>query len=112
MTDYKLPVPKIVETVGGIEIVIYGTPQGKKEPQKNGGIKEGGGINGGLNGGLNILFEYIKNNPGKRITEISSILQIPESTLEKQAKKLKDLGKITYKGSKKKGGYYVILGTD
>ena len=112
LTDYKLPVPKIVETVGGIEIVIYGTPQGKKEPQKNGGIKEGGGINGGLNGGLNILFEYIKNNPGKRITEISSILQIPESTLEKQAKKLKDLGKITYKGSKKKGGYYVILGTD
>jgi len=103
LTDYKLPVPKIIESVGGIEIVIYGTPQGKKEPQKNGGIKEGGGINGGIN----ILFEYIKNNPGKRITEISSILQIPESTLEKQAKKLKGLGKITYKGSKKKGGYYV-----
>jgi uncharacterized protein YlbG (UPF0298 family) len=29
--------------------------------------------------------------------------------LEKQAKKLKDLGKITYKGSKKKGGYYVVF---
>jgi ATP-dependent DNA helicase RecG len=105
LTDYKLPAPKIVETAGGIEIVIYGTPQEKKEHQKNGGIN--GGINGGLNGGLNILCEYIKNNPGKRINEISSILQIPESTLEKQAKKLKDLGKITYKGSKKKGGYYV-----
>ena len=115
MTDYKLPVPKIVETAGGIEIVIYGTPQEKKELQKNGGINGGlnGGLNGGINGGLNILCEYIKNNPGKRITEISAILQIPESTLEKQAKKLKDLGKITYKGSKKKGGYYVTKkGTD
>jgi len=27
LTDYKLPVPKIIESVGGIEIVIYGTPQ-------------------------------------------------------------------------------------
>jgi hypothetical protein len=48
-TDYKLPVPKIIETVGGIEIVIYGTPQEKKESQKNGGIKESGGLNGGIN---------------------------------------------------------------
>ena len=111
LTNYKLPVPKIVETVGGIEIVIYGTPQEKKDPHnistqkekqslKNGGIKE--------SGGLNILFDYIKKNPGKRISEISSILQIPESTLEKQAKKLKDLKKITYKGSKKRGGYYLM----
>jgi ATP-dependent DNA helicase RecG len=111
LTDYKLPVPKILETVGGIEIVIYGTPQEKKGPPikiEQPPRRKNGGINGELNGGINILFEYIKNNPGKRINEISSILQIPESTLEKRVKKLKYLKKITYKGSKKKGGYYAI----
>lgn len=128
LTDYKLPLPKIFETVGGIEIVIYGTPQEKKEPQKNEGIKENGGINSGINGGikengglndginggikisqgLKYLHEYIKNNPGKRINQISSTLQIPGRTLEKQIKKLKDMKKIAYIGSKKKGGYYVI----
>jgi predicted HTH transcriptional regulator len=46
LTDYKLPLPKIFETVGGIEIVIYGTPQEKKESPINGkGERRGTGKN-------------------------------------------------------------------
>ncbi len=65
-----------------------------------------GGTNGGTNGGINQLFFYIRNNPGKRTVDIAKGLNISLRTTERWIRKLKDEGKIKFKGSKKTGGYY------
>ena len=62
---------------------------------------------GGINGGINLLFEFIKNNPGKRTPHFENAMKTPGKTVEKWIKKLKSMGKIEFKGSKKTGGYYI-----
>lgn len=62
--------------------------------------------NGGINGGINPILEYIKINPGLRLPAISQGLEMPDKTVEKKIKALKQEGKIEYRGSKKTGGYY------
>ena len=52
------------------------------------------------------MHNYIKSNPGQRVSQISKRLQIPEKTLERWIKRLKEEGKIEFRGSKKTGGYY------
>ncbi|MBU1160867.1 hypothetical protein KKG18_03580, partial [Patescibacteria group bacterium] len=64
-------------------------------------------LNGGINGGINKLFNFIKNNLGKRTLEISNKINIPAKTLEKWIEKLKKQGKVEFRGSKKTGGYYI-----
>ena len=61
---------------------------------------------GGINGGINPLFSYIKNNPGKRTIDIAKNLNISLRTAERWIRKLRDEGRIEFKGSKKTGGYY------
>ena len=62
--------------------------------------------NEGINEGIKFLYEYIKNNPNQRISQIQNILNTPSKTLERWIKELKDKNKIEYRGSKKTGGYF------
>ena len=75
----------------------------------NEGVNEGinEGVNEGVSEGVNLLIKLIKSQPGKRTTEISEILNVPQKTIERWIKKLKETGQIVYKGSPKTGGYFV-----
>lgn len=64
-------------------------------------------IREGINEGINSLFEYIKNNPNQRVSQIGEDLGIPAKTLERWIKKLKENKMVEYRGSKKTGGYFV-----
>ena len=59
--------------------------------------------------GIKKLYNYIKENPNRRISQISKELQIPSKTLERWIKQLREENKIEYRGSKKTGGYWVVL---
>ena len=64
------------------------------------------GINGGLNGGLNNLLIYIHQHNNLNSKKLSEDLNIPQRTIQRWIKQLKDQEKIEYKGSKKTGGYF------
>ena len=86
---------------------------GKTGDNKNrisGGIN--GGISGGINGGLNEelackIIGVITDNNYITILGISEKLNIPKRTVEREMKKLRDLGRIVRQGSKKKGYWEV-----
>lgn len=69
--------------------------------------EQAGGVNGGVNGGIENLLEFIRKTPGLRAPQISKAVGVPESTLEKWLKKLKDSGRIVFKGGFKNGGYRI-----
>jgi ATP-dependent DNA helicase RecG len=71
----------------------------------NGG--QNGGVIGSVNGGVNLLYEYIKHNPGERTNNLALGLERPYDTVEKWIRKLKQENKIEYRGSDKTGGYYI-----
>ena len=62
--------------------------------------------NEGINEGIKSLYEFIKNNPSLRVSQMEKALGIPAKTLERWIKQLKEEDKIAYQGSKKTGGYY------
>ena len=97
--EHRLPEPKFEEIQKGFRVTVY------KEKKDNEGVNEG--ISEGINEGINSLYEFIKNNPSKRVSQIEEKLNTPAKTLERWIKKLKDEDKIEYRGSKKTGGYYV-----
>ena len=66
-----------------------------------------GGVNGGVSEGIEKLLEFIRRTPGLRAPQISKAVGVPVRTLEKWLKKLKDSGKIVFKGSFKSGGYRI-----
>ena len=74
--------------------------------------KVGENSNGELNGELNIkqklVFDYIKINPGTKAAQLSSLLNIPFSTIDKLIRVLLKKELIERRGSKKTGGYYVL----
>jgi len=61
---------------------------------------------GGINGGINSLLTYVENNPGKKTADIGKGINVSTRTAERYIKKLRDDGKIEFRGSKKTGGYY------
>jgi ATP-dependent DNA helicase RecG len=61
----------------------------------------------GVSEGVNTLFDYIKNNPGKRTPQFEEALGVPIKTVERWLKKLKDEQKIEFRGAPKTGGYYI-----
>ena len=61
---------------------------------------------GGVSGGVNNLLDYIKANPGKQSKEIKSALNLPQRTLERWLKELRERKKIKFQGAPKTGGYY------
>ena len=70
------------------------------------GEMPGGGVSGGVSGGVNNLLDYIKANPGKQSKEIKSALNLPQRTLERWLKELRERKKIKFQGAPKTGGYY------
>jgi len=71
----------------------------------SGGVN--GGISGGIAEGINRVADYIKNTPGRNVTEITAVLDIPQRTVERWLKKLKEQGEIVFIGLRKTGGYHV-----
>ncbi|MEI8173781.1 MAG: ATP-binding protein [Deltaproteobacteria bacterium] len=65
------------------------------------------GINEGTSEGINMILEFIRKNPGKRVVEIAVATNIPSKTIERWIGKLKEQGKITFSGARKTGGYFV-----
>ena len=56
--------------------------------------------------GINSLYDFIKNNPSLRVSQLEKKLNIPAKTIEQWIKQLKNQEKIEYIGSKKTGGYF------
>jgi predicted transcriptional regulator len=52
------------------------------------------------------LLAYVENNPGKKTADIGKGINVSTRTAERYVKKLRDYGKIEFRGSKKTGGYY------
>ncbi len=70
-------------------------------------ISHDGGVSEGVSEGVNALFDYIKNNPGKRAPQFEESLDVPLKTIERWLKKLRDEEKIEFRGAPKTGGYYI-----
>jgi ATP-dependent DNA helicase RecG len=79
--------------------------------------KVSGGTNGGTNGGISVginvgskedLFIFMKINPGLNTKTIRAKIEIPQRTIERWIKELKEDGTIEFKGPNKTGGYYII----
>ena len=62
-------------------------------------------------GGINQLFLHIRNNPGKWTVDMAKSLNISLRTTERWIRKLREEGKIKFKGSKKTGGYHSDAGS-
>lgn len=61
---------------------------------------------------INMLTRQNLQTIYQRKTKIRQKLSIPEKTLERYIKILRDAGLIEYKGSKKTGGYYIVHDRD
>ena len=57
---------------------------------------------------LDTVFNYVKEHPGCRSTEIISHTSYPKTTMERCLSYLKQKGLVEYSGSKKRGGYHLI----
>lgn len=88
------------ELMGGFLVILYREMDFEKRSGVNGGVSER------VNEGVSSLLAYILKNPGKRIPHFEKALKVPAKTIERWIKKLKNEGKIEFKGSSKKGGYY------
>lgn len=54
-----------------------------------------------------IVLEYIKEHPGCKMTVLITDMNLKRSTIEKEMSRLKNMGLVEYRGSKKTGGYYL-----
>ena len=66
----------------------------------------GGEINGEINEEIKRVLHLILKNGGIKTKAIAHRIGRPKKTVDNYLRKLRDLGKIHYIGSKKTGGYY------
>ena len=64
------------------------------------------GANEGANEGVNRLLKLIEENPGNRKPYFVSSMNVPEKTMERWLKYLRESQKIEFRGAAKTGGYY------
>ena len=64
--------------------------------------------NEGVNEGVNELLKAIEKKPGKRVPYYVSIMGIPEKTIERWLKQLRDGGTVEFRGAPKTGGYWKV----
>ena len=95
--------PKFSNLKDGFEVVLY------KEKKNSKGKNKNGELNGELNEKQKLIYNKIKNKPGIKANQLSEILNIPFSTMDKNIRILLKNKLIERKGSKKTGGYYVIV---
>ena len=87
------PKPEFMEMTGAFVVKFIRKPASE-------------GTNGGINEGTNRTMEFIRKNPGKRVIEIATAMNIPSKTIERWIKRLREEGKITFTGARKTGGYF------
>jgi len=64
----------------------------------------------GVSEGVNLLYQTIKKNPGLRVPELSTKVQVPVKTLERWVRQLRRNNRVVFKGAPKTGGYYIVEG--
>ena len=62
----------------------------------------------GVNEGVNSLLAAIRQNPGKRANELATYIGKSVQSVERYVRKLKDAGKIEFRGAPKNGGYFEV----
>ncbi len=61
----------------------------------------------GVNVGVEVLLEHIRAHPGQRATHMAAAFGVTTRTIERWIRQLKSEGKIEFKGSPKRGGYWL-----
>ncbi len=109
MRDYLLSPPRIEAGADWFAITFKRKPQHESivedgvAPSRE-GVNEG--VSEGVNEGVKQLYQFIQHNPGKRTPELSLELDVPIKTLERWLQQLRELGKVEFRGSPRKGGYW------
>ena len=88
------------------ETIEKGRPKGTEITPSIQPVDEG--VNEGVNGGVVRLLSLIQDKPGMRTPQISIALDVPIKTLERWLKKLREEGKVEFRGSPKTGGYWSV----
>jgi ATP-dependent DNA helicase RecG len=63
---------------------------------------------GGVSGGASALFDFIRANPGLKTKDIKAEMDLPQRTMERWIRELREQHKIRFQGPSKTGGYYPI----
>ena len=95
-----------LEEIGGGVLATFSRMREYDDGIDAGRVSEG--VNEGVNEGPDLLFACIMQYPGLRIPDYSKHLNIPGKTLERWIKQLRDEKRVVFKGSPKKGGYFVL----
>ncbi len=99
------PKPELKEMTGAFVVKFSRRPASEGiSGGTNGGIS--GATDGGIMEGIERVADYIRNTPGRKVTEITTALNIPQRTVERWIKKLREQGKIVFVGPRKTGGYH------
>ena len=111
--DYGLASPVFEDFQNGFRVTVFNESLLNKynvtEDVTN-KVVDNVGVNGGVNGGVNDILLLIENNPGINVSNIKSLLNVPQRTIERWINQLKKENKIEFKGAPKTGGYYRIIG--
>ena len=97
MTDAGLPAPEFKQN----DFMLRATIK-KTDGQLN------GELNGELNESQKSTLRFIQEHPNCKASEISALLDIPFSTVDKHIRFLLKYAYIERRGSKKTGGYYAL----
>jgi ATP-dependent DNA helicase RecG len=106
---YGIKAPSFIDHKDGFEVILSKEKRIEKGRFANGELS--GELSGELNGELNekqkLIFNKIKNEPGINANQLSKLLNIPFSTMDKNIRQLIKYNLIVRKGSKKTGGYFI-----
>ncbi len=95
---HRLKPPKFEEMQKGFRVTVY--KEGAQETERT---EKDVGVNVGVNEVLNFIKEY---EPTKANT-IAQSFNVTQRTIERHIRRLKEEGKIEFRGAPKTGGYYV-----
>ena len=77
--------------------------------RRNEDIRVNERVNEGVNEGVNELYYFIKDFSGNRTPYYSQVMNVPEKTIERWLKQLRQENKVEFKGAPKTGGYFIKL---
>lgn len=94
------PPPKWELELGGLWVIF-------EFPKKH--IHQLSDTAGGVSGSVNSMFDFIQANPGLSAKAISDKLNVPQRTVERWIKSLREHEQIEFRGAPKTGGYFIII---